>query len=81
MDWGLGVMVEGCASVRPEASWARTSPPRDDVGARALAPLLYIGLMSLGKYIIGTECEHDLLAHFSTPPAPTSKLLFPVPDP
>ena len=29
--------------MRPEASWARMSPPRYDVGATAVAPLLYIG--------------------------------------
>ena len=40
--------------VRPEASKARTSPPRDDVGATALAPLLYIGRWLL-EYIIGTQ--------------------------
>ena len=34
--------------VRPQVSWTRTSPPRDDVGATALAPLLYIGQISLG---------------------------------
>jgi len=37
--------------VRPEAREARMSPPRDDVGATALAPLLYIVQMSLGTRI------------------------------
>ena len=31
--------------MRPGVSWARTSPPRDDVGATVL---LYIGQLSLG---------------------------------
>jgi len=31
-------------------TWPRTSPPRDDVGATALVPPLYIGQMSLGTY-------------------------------
>ena len=35
-------------SMRPEVSQARTSPPRDDIAATALAPLLYSGQMSLG---------------------------------
>ena len=44
----------------PEASWARTSPPRDDVGATALAPLLYASGRCLLEYIIGTQGERGL---------------------
>ena len=33
---------------RTHASWARTSPRRDDAGITAMAPLLYIGHISLG---------------------------------
>ena len=33
--------------MRPEASQARTSLPRDNVGATALPPLLYIGQMAI----------------------------------
>jgi len=36
-------------SVRPEATKARTSPHSDDLEATALALLLDIGQMSLGK--------------------------------
>ena len=37
---------------------ARTSPPRDDVGATALAPLLYIGHISRGIHQGGREGRH-----------------------
>ena len=46
---GSSDTVSQCLRVRPEASWARSSPPRDGVGATALTPLLYIGQMSLGN--------------------------------
>ena len=46
--------------VRPEARKAMTSPTRDDVGATALAPLLYIGQMSARQVRAGrrgvSEC-------------------------
>ena len=49
----------GPASV-PEASLAWTSPPRDDVGATALAPLLYIGQMPFGNHHGNSVTEHTM---------------------
>ena len=52
---------------RPEANWARASPPRDDDGATALAPLLHVGQMSLGIHhrnsvVMSPASELSLLA-------------------
>jgi hypothetical protein len=41
-------------NVRPQASKARTSPPTSEVGATALALLLYRADVSW-EYIIGTQ--------------------------